>query len=176
MSTRDAAPPGSALTALKFATADGAEQMERLLVQLTRQQLIQLLDAAIVSWPVGKKKPNTRELHNLAGAGALGGAFWGLLFGLIFFVPLVGLAVGAATGALVGAMSDAGIDDNFIKQVRSQVTEGTSTLFVLTSNAVEDRVVDEVKRSGLHFEIISTNLPKDREQQLRDVFAAEAAA
>ena len=44
----------------------------------------------------GQKKPKTRQLHNLTGAGALGGAFWGMLFGLIFFVPLLGAAIGAA--------------------------------------------------------------------------------
>ena len=45
----------------------------------------------------GKKKPATRQLHDLAGSGALGGMFWGLLFGLIFFVPLLGAAIGAAS-------------------------------------------------------------------------------
>ena len=63
------------------------------------------LAAATVSWPEGAKRPKTRELHNLAGAGALGGAFWGLLFGLLFFVPLLGMAIGAAAGALSGALT-----------------------------------------------------------------------
>ena len=47
-------------------------------------------DAATVSWPSGAKKPKTRQLHSLTGAGALGGMFWGMLFGLMFFVPLLG--------------------------------------------------------------------------------------
>ena len=42
----------------------------------------------LVSWKDGARRPKTQQLHNLAGAGALGGAFWGLLFGLLFFVPL----------------------------------------------------------------------------------------
>ena len=57
------------------------------------------------------------------------GAFWGMLFGLIFFVPFFGLAVGAAMGALSGKFNDYGIDDNFIKQTRAKVTEGTSACF-----------------------------------------------
>src|SRR5215471_15128163 len=117
------------MTVLEFETADGAEQMLGTLQNLQRQQLIAIRDAAIVTWPQGAKKPKTRQLHNLAGAGALGGAFWGLLFGLLFFVPVFGLAIGAAVGALTGAMSDVGLDDNFIKRVRSDVTEGTSALF-----------------------------------------------
>ena len=88
------------LTVLKFPTADGAGNGLDLIKSLSKQHLINLQDAAIVTWPEGKKKPKTKQLANLAGIGALDGAFWGMLFGLIFFVPFFGLAVGAAMGAL----------------------------------------------------------------------------
>ena len=104
-----------------------------------------MLDAAVVSWPAGTKKPKTRQLNSTTGAGALGGAFWGMLFGLLFFVPFSALAVGAATGALMGHFADVGIDDNFIKQARDKVTPGTSALFLLSTAAVPDRVADELK-------------------------------
>jgi uncharacterized membrane protein len=160
------------LSVLKFNTAEGAEQMSNLLDDLQKQQLITVEDAAIVSWPKGAKKPKTKQLHNLAGMGALDGAFWGMLFGLLFFIPVIGLAIGAGMGALAGAFADVGIDDNFIKQVRSQVTEGTSALFVMTSGAVQDKVMAAVKSKGLNPEIIETNLPKDQEEKLREAFAA----
>ena len=124
------------LTALKFDTSDGAAQMEALLLDLQKQQLIRVEDAAIVAWPPGKKKPQTRQLHHLAGPGALTGSFWGLLFGLLFFVPFLGMAIGAGMGALMASMADVGIDDKFIKEARSKITEGTSALFLLTSGAV----------------------------------------
>jgi len=54
---------------------------------LQKMELIKVQDAAIVTWPVGKDKPKTKQLVNMAGMGALQGAFWGMLFGLIFFVP-----------------------------------------------------------------------------------------
>jgi uncharacterized membrane protein len=69
-------------------------------------------------------------------------------------------------------MSDVGIDDDFIRQVREKVTEGTSALFALTSGATAvDKVVDELKQYD--FEIISTNLPEEQEKQLREAFAQE---
>jgi len=136
------------------------------------RRLITLEDAAVVSWPQGKKKPTTRQLHSTGGAGAMGGAFWGFLFGLIFFVPFLGAAIGAGMGALTGSMADVGIDDDFIRQVREKVTEGTSALFALTSGATApDRVVDELRQYD--FEIISTNLPEEQERQLREAFAQE---
>ncbi len=42
------------------------------------------------------------------------------------------------------------------------MTEGISTLFLMTSNAVEDRVADAMKQ--FKFEIIGTNLPKEEEK------------
>jgi uncharacterized membrane protein len=146
--------------------------MVHLLESLQKQQLITVQDAAIVSWPVGKKKPKTRQLNNLAGIGALDGAFWGLLFGLLFFIPVLGMAIGAGMGALAGAFTDVGIDDKFIKEARDKITEGSSALFVMTSGAVQDRVLEAIKENGLTFELIATNLPKEEEDKLREAFAA----
>jgi uncharacterized membrane protein len=156
------------LTVWKFPTTQGADQAEQTLEQLQKEELIQIHDAAVVYWPEGAKKPKTRQLHSLTGAGALGGAFWGMLFGLIFFVPLLGAAVGAATGALAGSLGDVGIDDDFIKSVRSKVTPGTSALFAMTSGAVLDKVKDAFK--GQQPELIHTNLSADQEAKLREVF------
>ena len=159
------------LTALKFSTPDGAEQMLDKVQSLQKMQLITLQDAAIVTWPEGKSKPKTKQRVSLAGIGALPGAFWGMLFGLIFFVPFFSLAVGAAMGALGGKMGDYGIDDNFIKETREKVTEGTSALFLLTSDAVQDKVLEELKE--FDFELIASNLTKEQEEALMSAFAEE---
>jgi uncharacterized membrane protein len=96
----------------------------------------------------------------------------GFPVGLIFFVPFLGAAIGAGMGGLSGSMADVGIDDDFIRQVREKVTEGTSALFALTSGATApDRVIDELKQYD--FEIISTNLPEEQESKLREAFAQE---
>jgi uncharacterized membrane protein len=158
------------LVVLKFPTAEGANTMLYILEGLQKQQLIQIHDGAVVSWPAGDSKPKTDQLSKTAttGAGALGGAFWGMLFGLLFFIPFFGLAVGAAMGALMGHFSNYGIDQNFIEQVRSKVTPGTSALFLLSSGTVIDKVAEAVK--GQQFEIIQTNLSQEQEDKLRADF------
>src|SRR5512135_2468083 len=113
------------LTVLKFGSADGASQGLTLVQGLQKQALIKLHDAAVVSWPEGARKPKTRQLVDLACAGAWDGAFWVMLFGLIFFVPFFGAAVGGLMGALAGHFADHGISDDFIKEVRAKVTPGT---------------------------------------------------
>ncbi|MET7640107.1 DUF1269 domain-containing protein [Streptomyces sp. NPDC005438] len=158
----------AALTVWKFPSSEQASQVEDTLLSLQKQGLLQVHDAAVVSWPSDRKQPKTRQLHNLAGAGALAGTFWGMLFGLIFFVPLLGAAIGAAAGALGGALTDVGIDDDFIRQVRSEVTPGSSALFLLTSEEVVDRIHQELP--GGSAKLIHSNLSEDDETRLREVF------
>jgi uncharacterized membrane protein len=161
------------LVVFKFPTAEGANTMLYTLEGLQNQQLIEIHDGAVVTWPAGASKPKTKQLSKsvTTGAGALGGAFWGFLFGLLFFIPIFGLAVGAAIGALMGHFSNYGIDQNFIDQVRAKITPGTSALFLLETGAVVDRVSEAVK--GQQFEIIQTNLSKEQEDKLRADFGEE---
>ncbi len=158
------------LTVLKFSTPEGAQEMLKKVYEMQNQELITVIDAATVTWPEGRKTPKTKQAVNLTGAGAMDGAFWGMLFGLLFFVPLFGMAVGASMGALTGRFADYGIDDNFIKRIRKEVEPGDSALFLMTTNAVVDRVVEEVK--GREFELVSTNLSQEQEEELRSAFGA----
>jgi uncharacterized membrane protein len=161
------------LTVWKFDTAEGANAALDKLADLQKQHLVQIIDAAVVSWPTGKKKPKTKQALNLAGISALDGAFWGLLFGLIFFVPLFGLAVGAAMGALSGSMADYGINDDFIKDIREKVTEGTSALFLLTGEVTLDKVEEAFSQEVGSMELIQSNLSSEQEATLRQHFHPE---
>jgi uncharacterized membrane protein len=158
------------LTVWKFDTPGGAEDATRTLQELAREKIVALHDAATVAWEQGKKKPRTRQLATTTGAGALGGSFWGLLFGMIFFVPLLGAAIGAATGTLAGSLSDVGIDDSFVNKIRDQVTPGTSALFLMSSDAVVDKV-HAAFAGHRPAELLFTNLSAEQEAALRDVFA-----
>jgi len=159
------------LTAWAFDNVEGAEQASQRLQALQTQELIKIEDAAVVSWEPGKKKPKTRQLSNMTATGALGGTFWGMLFGLIFFVPLLGAAIGAGIGALAGSMTDVGISDDFINSVKQRVTPGTSALFLLTSDAVVDRIKDTCKDSRA--ELIASTPSAEQEAKLHQVFTEE---
>ena len=165
----------AALTVLCFETQDGADRAIEMVEKLSAHQVIQVHDAATVTWPAGSRKPKTKHLGQMAGRGALDGAFWGTLFGMIFFVPFFGMAVGAAIGALGAKFKDYGISETFIKSIRDRVTEGTSAIFLLTSAGVLDKIADATK-SLPKFELITSNLSKQEEAALRAAFASEPAA
>lgn len=165
--------PTGTLTVWRFDTPEGAEETMHALEGLAREGLIDIHDAAALSWPSSTTKLRTFELHPAAGAGggALGGPFWGLLLGFIFFVPLLGAALGTATGLFSGALSAVGIDDGFINRVRDRVTPGTSALFLLTTDSVVDTVMDALG-GRLPSDPIFTDLTDGQEAALRDVFGA----
>ena len=72
-------------------------------------------------------------------------------------------------GALAGSMADVGIDDDFIRDVRDEVTPGTSALFLMTSDAVQDKVMEAF--AGQQMELLHTNLGKEQETALRQAFS-----
>jgi uncharacterized membrane protein len=161
----------TSLVVLKFDTPEGADKALELAQGLRKQQLLELLDAAIVTWPKGKKKPKTRHLDDRTGTGALYGAFWGMLLGLLFFMPFLGAAWGAAVGAISGHFADYGVGNDFIEQVRGKVKEGTSALFLLVGQVTTDRVVEAFKAAP-KFEIIASNLSHEQEEKLKAAFAS----
>jgi uncharacterized membrane protein len=161
--------PVNALTAWKFHDPDGAEQALERLQALASEGLISVDDAALVSWPTTRRRPQTRELGSLTGPAALLGGGCGMVLGLIFAAPLAGLAVGAASGAAAGSLADRGIDDEFVAKVRELVTPGTSALFLLSHGAVVDRVAAEM--ADLEMELVRSNLDADQERRLRAALA-----
>jgi len=160
----------SSLVVLKFESPEGADKGLEVAVGLHKQHLLELQDAAIVSWPTGKKKPKTRHVGASACAGAWDGAFWGLLFGWLFFVPFLGAAFGAAVGALSAHFADYGIGKDFLDQVRRKVTPGSSALFLLVGQVTPDKVIEAFKAAP-KFELIASNLTKDQEEKLKAAFA-----
>jgi uncharacterized membrane protein len=159
------------MTALKFDDPDGPTRVLATLERLQKEGLITVLDAATVH-RTKHGKVKVKQANSLVGAGALGGAFWGMLIGLMFFMPWMGLAMGSITGALAGTFSDVGIDDEFIKQVGEKVNPGNAALFLLTANAVIDKVSEAL--SDEHFEILHTNLSEQEEETMREAFGAMA--
>jgi uncharacterized membrane protein len=160
----------STLVVLKFQTPEGADKGVELTASLQKQHLLEVLDVATVTWPKGKKKPTTHHGGDLTCLAAADGAFWGLLFGWLFFVPFLGAAFGAAVGALSAHFADYGIGKDFLEQVRSKVTEGSSALFLLLGQVTTDKVIEAFKAAP-KFEIIASNLSKEQEEKLKAAFA-----
>jgi uncharacterized membrane protein len=151
------------------ATANAAREK---IMDLQRQGLITLRDAAVVEVNASGKV----KLHQAAsatGTGAASGALWGGLIGLLFFVPFIGMAIGAGTGALAGKSVDVGIDDTFMRDLGSALQPGSAALFLLVDQITVDKVVAELVPHQLGGRLLRSSLSRDAEQRLTD--AVEAA-
>lgn len=158
----------TAFTVWKFDDAEGAGRAAKLLKQAEEEQMVKLVDHAVVSWPVGAKRPNVHQAHDEATRGAVWGGFWGLLFGALFAIPLLGAAAGAAMAGIGHMTEGAGIGKKQLEQMRSEITEGTSALFLVTEEGNLDRLGERFR--GVHSRLVETNLtPAEREVLLEAV-------
>lgn len=159
----------TAFTVWKFDTPEGARKAADLLKGAADEGAIKILDHAVVSWPEGAKRPETEHgRESSAWRGGGWGAFWGLLLGTLFLVPVFGAAAGAAIGAVAKATGGVGIDKEQLETIRSQVTEGTSALFVVTDEGDMDRVGERFH--GTHMKLVDTNLTKEERALLLETF------
>jgi uncharacterized membrane protein len=154
----------STLIAIAYPDAATAEEVRGMMVQATKEKLLELQDAVVVEHRAdGKIKLN--QAVSTTGAGAAGGALWGGLIGLLFLAPLVGMAVGAASGAAAGKMTDAGVNDDFMKQLGEKLEPGAAALIALGRSDAPDKLLDRLRPYGGH--VIQTSLDTEQEERLR---------
>jgi uncharacterized membrane protein len=158
----------AAFTVWKFDSPDGADRAVSTLKSADREGLVKIIDHAVVAWPVGAAKPSTKQGHEDTWHGTGWGAFWGLLLGALFFVPVIGGVAGAAIGAISKATEGAGITKEQLETIRTQVTEGTSALFVVTEEGDLDRLGERFH--GMHSKLVATNLTDAERSVLLETF------
>ncbi|WP_395693680.1 DUF1269 domain-containing protein [Nocardioides sp.] len=157
-------------TVWKFETADGAAHAEGQLTAAASEGLVKILDHATLSWPQGAEKPELHHQHSSAKKGAAWGALWGVLGGALFMIPVAGLALGAGIGALAKATSGVGISEADLERIRTEVTEGTSALFLVTDEGDLDRLGERFH--GRDATLISTNLTEAERETLLETFGS----
>jgi uncharacterized membrane protein len=152
----------------KFDDPNGAEHAQRMLQDAAADGLVKIDDHAVVSWPAGSSQPNTKHGHEETWRGAGWGGLLGLLIGTLFFIPVVGGLAGAAIGALAKRSEDVGITKEQLEKIRTEVTEGTSALFVVTEDANLDRLGERMR--GMRGTLVTTNLTEAERSALLETF------
>lgn len=158
----------TAFTVWKFDDPGGADHAAAILKDAQSDRLVKILDHAVVSWPRGASKPTTEQSHEEKWRGTGWGAFWGLLLGSLFLVPVIGGVAGAAIGAISKATEGVGISKEQLERIRTEVTEGTSALFVVTEEGDLDRLGERFH--GMSSKLIATNLTDAERQLLLETF------
>jgi uncharacterized membrane protein len=163
----------SDLVVIAFPSEAKAEEVRQKILELQKDYLIELGDAAIaVKQSDGSVRLN--QLINTTAAGAASGTLWGTLIGLIFLMPLAGAALGAASGALGGWLTDVGVDDKFMKEVAESLQPGNAALFLLVRKLTTDKVLEDLK--GVGGKVLRTSFDHTKEEALRAALAGVTQA
>jgi uncharacterized membrane protein len=160
----------AAFTVWKFEDPAGAQHAAEKLRDCEREGLIKILDYAVVTWPEGASKPETDRHNQEVRRGTGWGALWGVLLGALFFVPVIGGVAGAAIGAIAKMTQDAGISKDQLETIRTQVTPGSSALFVVTDEGDLDRVGERFHH--MNSKLIATNLTDAERRVMLETFGS----
>jgi uncharacterized membrane protein len=155
-------------TVWKFDDPDGASRAEAALQAGAQDDLVTIVDHAVLTWAAGADKPELHHKRDGAKRGAAWGALWGILGGALFFVPVAGAVMGAGIGALAKATDGTGITEDDLARIRTEVTPGTSALFLVTENADLDRLGERFHARDS--QLISTNLTEAERATLLETF------
>jgi uncharacterized membrane protein len=157
----------SDLIVVAFDHLEDARKAMRHLRELEGLGQIELEDTAILEIDQDGKAHVRNELAGATETGAAIGAFIGGLASFLF--PVVGIVVGAAAGAAIGAALKTGVDQDFIEDVKRELTPGRSALFLVVRKASIDAVIAALR--PFKGTVIQTTLPTDAEDELRRALA-----
>ena len=133
-----------------FNDEDKAKQALEILKELEKEQIIMLVNAAVmVKDEKGKVKlKETQDVDSKRGAvfGAIAGGLIGLLGGPAGVI--VGATAGAATGGVAAGKIDMGFPDDTLKELQEALTPGSSAILALIQHEWVDRVVEEMEKFG----------------------------
>ncbi|RHA40086.1 DUF1269 domain-containing protein [Cellulomonas rhizosphaerae] len=158
-------------TVWKFDEPEGATRAEGTLKDASRDGLVTIVDHAVITWPPDADEPTLHHKHDGPKHGAGWGALWGVLGGALFAIPVVGAVVGASLGALAKVTEGTGITKSDLERIRTEVTPGTSALFLVTDDADLDRLGERFR--GRDSRLITTNLTPAERSTLLETFGSE---
>ncbi len=165
----------SNLFVMTFKSESKATEVLTELGNLQKQNLIQLEDAAVAVKDQKGKVKVTQTLEKMQkGSATVWGGFWGLLIGLIFGGPIFWALFAGLMARFFARGVDLGIDNTFIKEVGDALEPGDSAVFMLVIEAVQDKVIEDLKQYG--GTLYSTSLSDEDEEKLRKALEDETVA
>jgi uncharacterized membrane protein len=160
---------GGNLWAVGYSDAGRAEQVRHEIIRLSDKRCLILLDTAVVvRYPDGSVTLDGKPF--VAPISFRGHTFASFLAGLALGAPpLTGAAVGAVVKGRGGAAAEAGINDEFIREVGALLKPGTSALFVLDQEGDMDAILQGIR--GLGGTVLKANVDVQHAKLIQSVLA-----
>ena len=160
----------SELIAIAYPDHETVERARENLRQGTQEGLIEVEDAVVMLRDeVGAL--DVRQGSTGVGGATLGGAVSGGLIGWLLMAPLFGMAAGALAGgaAWKSLFGDAGVDEDFVKELSQSLEPCTGALIFLARDVDLEKVLPSVRERG---KVIRTTLSGEAEERLDAALSA----
>jgi uncharacterized membrane protein len=149
------------LTVWKWDSPGGAAGAATRVDTLSKEGAARLVDAAMVEWADTQSSPQTTQLMGRFAKGTMGKSFWSDLFGHV-------LAEGGPS--VPQSLEPFGLDVPTLTQLRGEITQGTSLLFLIAEVGNRERMVEAFGGASREARLIYSDLPTEQETELRDAF------
>jgi uncharacterized membrane protein len=141
-----------------FQTETGAKEALDALKKAKKEDLIKILNAAIITMNA-KGKVKIHETGDMSGGkGAVIGGTLGIL------LPGVGTLVGAAIGGLAAKMRDSGFKDDRLKIIGQGLKPGTSCIVAVVEHVWVPKLEETMREEGAN--VITQEISDDIQQSL----------
>ena len=138
------------LIVIGYPDAKAAEAARDTLLALPREQIFRISDVVVAA----RDDKGAIRLSHIVHSGALNlgtGTMSGLLIGLLFLHPIFGILAGAAAGAVDEGLTDAGVSEEFVREVDDLLKPGRAALLLernVAKDEIDDHVVAKLAASG----------------------------
>lgn len=149
------------LSVWKWESPGGAAGAGTRIDTLAKEGAAKLVDAAMVEWADTQAAPQTTQLMGRFAKGTMGKAFWAALFAEV--LPEGGSGGGSSS-------LEFGLDQPTLTQIRGEVTQGCSLLFLIADQGDRGRMVEAFGGASREVRLIYSDLPTAEESALRDAF------
>ena len=166
---------GTHLWAIAFDNTERADEVREEIARLGwDEHYLVLLDMAVVVRHLdGSFAINRRPFPAISNI--LGCTAAGFLAGIVLATPMSGAAWGAALGSAGAAMAaQAGIGEEFIRDVEQLMEPGTSALFVLDDAGDMELILHRIR--GLGGTVVRTNVDPKRAKLIQSTLAGASAS
>ena len=154
------------LVVIGFSDEESAFALRDHLIVLEEEGILCLGDF-VVATRNAQGKVRLHQSLPLIPAGAAVGSFTGMMLGMLLLNPIFGSVVGATVGAAAAVLGDAGIDDNFMKELAETLQPQSSALFVVVRNTKPELLLERLQPFAGQCRILQSTMSPENETRLR---------
>jgi uncharacterized membrane protein len=149
------------LSVWKWDSPGGATGAGTRIDTLAKEGAATLVDAATIEWADSQASPQTTQLMGRFAKGTMGKGFWADLFGAV---------LSESASGVPSSLQPFGFDEPTMIQLRGEVTQGCSLLFLIAEQGHRGRMVEAFGGASREVRLVYSDLPTDEEDALRDAF------